>query len=125
MILSLFTGIYFIQRVALPEYYLVFTMEAITTLGCLYKDPIICYIYFTGYHRQSGFLGHEHDANCNHQIEPNDPNAPLEITDYNEMILSLFTGIYFIQRVALPEYYLVFTMEAITTLGCLYKDPTK
>jgi hypothetical protein len=41
----------------------------------------------------------------------------------NEMILSLFTGIYFIQRVALPEYYLVFTMEAITTLGCLYKDP--
>jgi hypothetical protein len=41
----------------------------------------------------------------------------------NEMILSLFTGIYFIQRVALPEYYFVFTMEAITTLGCLFKDP--
>ena len=46
----------------------------------------MCHIYFTGYHRQSGFLAHENDANCNHQIEPNEPDAPLEFTDYLENV---------------------------------------
>jgi hypothetical protein len=45
-----------------------------------------CHIYFTGYHRQSGFLGHENDANCNHQIEPNEPDASLEFIDYLETV---------------------------------------
>ena len=53
MILSLFTGIYIIQHVALPEYYLVFTMEAITILGCLYKDPIILNILISNKYSSS------------------------------------------------------------------------